>query len=198
MLGVGRKWSSVLPKLHTCHHSLFPFRNPCISLISDSSQSDKLQMQLPEHQYDPCGITEEKPLRFSARAYWKHWQADHPVFNIICEPGRHKSDLFHLPSNVKSWWQVFSNEEAPEHLRTSLLTGKAWQQLPKQHYPRKDVSEITVLFKQRENWLECFPLMLLNKLLPNSGWNVVASRRHWVERRRRGFVWITLIRKRQN
>lgn len=170
-----------------CPYSSFSFRNPEISLISDSSWSDKLQRHLLDHLWPMWGHREKSSLS-SASAYWEHWQTDHTVFNIICEPGRHKSDVLHLPSNVKSWWQVFSNEEEPEHLRTPLLTGKAWQQLPKQHYPRKDVSEITVLFKQREKWLECFPLMLLNKLLPNSGWNVVASRRCWVELRRRGFV----------
>lgn len=73
----------------------------------------------------------------------------------------------------KSQWQVFCNEEESEHLRVSLLTGKAWQHLPEQHYPRWDVRESAALFKQGENWLKWFPFVLLSKLLPNSGWNVV-------------------------
>lgn len=64
VLGVGQKWSSVLPKLNTCPHSLFPFRNPWTYFISDPSWSDKLQRHLLEHQYDPCEDTEKNPSCF--------------------------------------------------------------------------------------------------------------------------------------
>lgn len=61
VLGVGQKWSSLLSKLHMCPHISFSFRNPWISLISDSSWSAKLQRHLLEHQNDPCGDTEKNP-----------------------------------------------------------------------------------------------------------------------------------------